>query len=154
MGRPSKAEQQARNAAGGTDSARIKTTLHRRTTQPASDAQHIRAPAPPPLAPAPPIGAGGDPVFDPLLTIDQLAHTLGKPKGTLYQWRSRSMGPRGIKIGNDLRCPRSEAPPSRRLVEVAERRGRATRASERQTSRGERSHTVGPHLFRCGINDA
>lgn len=108
MGRPSKAEQQARNAAGSTDSARIKTTLHRRTTPPASDPQYTNAPAPPPLATAPPIGAVGDPVFDPLLTIDQLAHWLGKPKGTLYQWRSRSMGPRGIKVGNDLRYRRSE----------------------------------------------
>ena len=108
MGRPSKADQQARNAAGGTDSARIKTTHHRRTTPPASDAQHIRTPATPSLAPAPPMGAGGDPVFDPLLTIDQLAQWLGKPKGTLYQWRSRSMGPRGIKVGNDLRYRRSE----------------------------------------------
>lgn len=105
MGRPSKAEQQAQDAAGGTDSAR---TLHRRTTPPASDAQHIRTPAPPSLAPAPPIGAGEYPVFDPLLTIDQLAQWLGKPKGTLYQWRSRSMGPRGIKVGNDLRYRRSE----------------------------------------------
>jgi len=128
MRRPSKAEQQARNA-GGTDSARIKTTLHRRTTQPASDAQHTRAPAPPALAPAPPIGAGGDPVFDPLLTIDQLAQWLGKPKGTLYQWRSRSMGPRGIKVGNDLRCPSSEAPASGRLAEGVERRGRASATS-------------------------
>jgi predicted DNA-binding transcriptional regulator AlpA len=82
--------------------------LHRRTTPPASDPQHTKAPAPPALATAPPIGAGGDPVFDPLLTIDQLAHWLGKPKGTLYQWRSRSMGPRGIKVGNDLRYRRSE----------------------------------------------
>jgi len=59
------------------------------------------------------MGAGGDPVFDPLLTIDQIAQWLGKPKGTLYQWRSRSMDPRGIKVGNDLRCPAQRGAPIR-----------------------------------------
>ena len=51
---------------------------------------------------------GSDPPFDPLLTIDQVAQWLGKPKGTLYQWRCRKMGPRGIKVGNDVRYRRSE----------------------------------------------
>ncbi|MGN9914663.1 helix-turn-helix transcriptional regulator [Phytohabitans sp. LJ34] len=31
---------------------------------------------------------------DPLLTIDQVAHWLGKPKNTLYAWHSRGKGPR------------------------------------------------------------
>lgn len=47
-------------------------------------------------------------MFDPLLTIDDLALWLGKPRGTLYQWRTRGIGPRAIKVGNDLRYQRSE----------------------------------------------
>lgn len=48
------------------------------------------------------------PLFEPLLTIDDLALWLGKPRGTLYQWRTRGRGPRAIKVGNDLRYQRSE----------------------------------------------
>jgi predicted DNA-binding transcriptional regulator AlpA len=107
MGRPSKAEQQARTAGGGAGTTRIQTA-GRRATPPSSEAPTAGASAPRSLPPAPPTGAGVSPVFDPLLTIDQLAQWLGKPKGTLYQWRCRSMGPRGIKVGNDLRYRRSE----------------------------------------------
>lgn len=46
--------------------------------------------------------------YDPLLTIDQVSDWLGVPKGTLYQWRCRSRGPRAIKIGNGIRYRRSE----------------------------------------------
>jgi excisionase family DNA binding protein len=45
---------------------------------------------------------------DPLLTVDQLAEWLGKPKATLYAWRSRGQGPRAIRVGNVLRYRRSE----------------------------------------------
>jgi len=45
---------------------------------------------------------------DPLLTIDEVSDWLGVPKGTLYQWRSRNQGPRGIKVGGGLRYRRSE----------------------------------------------
>jgi len=48
------------------------------------------------------------PPFDPLLTIDQVSDWLGVPKGTLYQWRSRSQGPLAIKVGGGLRYRRSE----------------------------------------------
>ena len=48
------------------------------------------------------------PVYDPLLTVDQVSDWLGVPKGTLYQWRSRSRGPRAIKLGNGIRYRRSE----------------------------------------------
>jgi excisionase family DNA binding protein len=45
---------------------------------------------------------------DPLLTPDEVAHWLGKPKATLYAWRSRGIGPRGIRVGNALRYRRSD----------------------------------------------
>jgi excisionase family DNA binding protein len=45
---------------------------------------------------------------DPLLTPDEVARWLGKPKATLYAWRSRGRGPRGIRVGNALRYRRSE----------------------------------------------
>ena len=55
-----------------------------------------------------PVGPDGAPVFDPLLTADQVARWLGKPKATLYAWRTRGQGPRGIKVGGDLRYRRRD----------------------------------------------
>ncbi len=46
--------------------------------------------------------------LDPLLTIDDVAAWLGKPKNTLYAWHSRGKGPRAIRVGNTLRYRRSE----------------------------------------------
>jgi len=43
-----------------------------------------------------------------LLTPDEVAVWLGKPKATLYAWRSRNLGPRGIRVGNALRYRRAE----------------------------------------------
>ena len=45
---------------------------------------------------------------DRLLSIDEVAAWLGKPKATLYAWRSRGLGPRGIRVGNLLRYRRRE----------------------------------------------
>jgi excisionase family DNA binding protein len=45
---------------------------------------------------------------DPLLTVDDVATWLGKPKNTLYAWHSRGKGPRAIRVGNTLRYRRSE----------------------------------------------
>jgi predicted DNA-binding transcriptional regulator AlpA len=45
---------------------------------------------------------------DPLLSVDQVSRWLGKPKATLYAWRSRGLGPRAIRVGNVLRYRRSE----------------------------------------------
>lgn len=45
---------------------------------------------------------------EPLLTVDQVARWLGKPKATLYAWRSRGLGPRGIRVGNALRYRRAD----------------------------------------------
>jgi len=45
---------------------------------------------------------------DRLLTPDEVAQWLGKPKATLSAWRSRNLGPRGIRVGNALRYRRGE----------------------------------------------
>jgi hypothetical protein len=129
MGRPSKAEQQARNAAVGTDSARIKTTHHRRTTPPASDAQHIRTPAPALIGSGASNGGRRRSGLRPPADHRSAGAVLGKPKGTLYQWRSRRMGRRGISVGNDMRCRRIEVPLSGRLGEGVDRRGRVSATS-------------------------
>lgn len=47
-------------------------------------------------------------VPDPLLTIDEVAAWIRKPKATLYSWRSRGLGPPAIRVGNMLRYRRSE----------------------------------------------
>ena len=38
-----------------------------------------------------------------LWTIQDVAHYLGVPVQTLYQWRSRGHGPRGVRIGRHVR---------------------------------------------------
>jgi predicted DNA-binding transcriptional regulator AlpA len=45
---------------------------------------------------------------DPLLSVEDVALWLGKPKATLYAWHSRGLGPRAIRVGNVLRYRRSE----------------------------------------------
>ena len=45
---------------------------------------------------------------EPLLTVDEVARWLGKPKATLYAWRTRGLVPRAIRVGNVLRYRRSE----------------------------------------------
>ncbi|MEU5668965.1 helix-turn-helix domain-containing protein [Micromonospora sp. NPDC047753] len=39
----------------------------------------------------------------PLATPEQVAEYLGVPIQTLYQWRHRSVGPRGSKVGRHVR---------------------------------------------------
>lgn len=41
--------------------------------------------------------------MDKLLTADEVADILGVPLATVYQWRSRSVGPRGYRVGRHLR---------------------------------------------------
>jgi integrase len=48
----------------------------------------------------------GDP--EPLLSIDQLARWLNKPKATLYAWRTRPRGPPAIRLGTTLRYRRDD----------------------------------------------
>lgn len=38
-----------------------------------------------------------------LWTLDEVAEYLQTPKKTLYDWRSRSIGPRGIRVGRNVR---------------------------------------------------
>lgn len=45
---------------------------------------------------------------EPLLTVEDVAEWLGKPVGTLYQWRATNRGPRGIKVGGHVRYRRSD----------------------------------------------
>jgi excisionase family DNA binding protein len=45
---------------------------------------------------------------DRLLTVQELAEYLGVPVATLYQWRYRSEGPGGFRIGRHVRYRWSE----------------------------------------------
>jgi excisionase family DNA binding protein len=46
----------------------------------------------------------GDRLFSPA----ELAEHLNVPVGTVYQWRYRGMGPRGIKVGRHVRYRESD----------------------------------------------
>lgn len=39
----------------------------------------------------------------PLATVEEVAHYLGVPVSTLYQWRHKKTGPRASKVGRWLR---------------------------------------------------
>ncbi|GAB3566645.1 helix-turn-helix transcriptional regulator [Spelaeicoccus albus] len=39
----------------------------------------------------------------PLLTVDDLAAYLSKPKATLYAWRTRKLGPKAVRVGGNVR---------------------------------------------------
>jgi excisionase family DNA binding protein len=43
-----------------------------------------------------------------LLTVAELARYLGVPVGTLYQWRYRSEGPPGFRVGRHVRYRRRD----------------------------------------------
>ena len=43
-----------------------------------------------------------------LLTPQELANFLGIPVKTIYQWRTLSRGPRGIRVGKHLRYRRAD----------------------------------------------
>ena len=43
-----------------------------------------------------------------LLTPVELSEQLGVPIGTLYGWRTRGEGPRGIRVGRHLRYRQSD----------------------------------------------
>ena len=45
---------------------------------------------------------------DRLLTVQELAEYLGVPVATLYQWRYRSEGPKGFRVGRHVRYRWSE----------------------------------------------
>lgn len=43
------------------------------------------------------------PITEPLLTVDEVAAYLGVPVKTLYDWRCKSYGPPGMRLGRHLR---------------------------------------------------
>ena len=53
------------------------------------------------------MGKHEPPVQDPLLSPKQVAELLGVPVATIYQWRYRSEGPPGFKLGGHVRYRRS-----------------------------------------------
>lgn len=38
-----------------------------------------------------------------LMTINDVAEYLGIPRNTLYQWRTKGYGPRGVRMGKYVR---------------------------------------------------
>lgn len=49
-----------------------------------------------------------DGALDPLLRAQAVADALDIPVQTLYVWRTKGAGPRGIKVGRHLRYRRSD----------------------------------------------
>lgn len=45
---------------------------------------------------------------DRLMSISEVAEVLGVPSATVYQWRHRGVGPRGVKVGRYLRFRRED----------------------------------------------
>jgi len=45
---------------------------------------------------------------DRLLSVDEVASVLGVPVATLYAWRYRGTGPRGLRVGRHLRYRRCD----------------------------------------------
>ena len=45
---------------------------------------------------------------EPLLSVEDLATYLGVPVKTLYQWRHKGIGPRGLRVGRHLRYRRKD----------------------------------------------
>jgi excisionase family DNA binding protein len=45
---------------------------------------------------------------DRLLTPQEVAEYFGVPLATLYQWRSRGVAPRGIRVGRHIRFRESD----------------------------------------------
>jgi len=43
-----------------------------------------------------------------LLTLPEVAEQLGVPLGTLYAWRTRGRGPRGIRVGKYVRVRQAD----------------------------------------------
>lgn len=43
-----------------------------------------------------------------LLSVEELAGLLQVPVGTIYQWRHRGQGPKGLRVGRHLRFDPSD----------------------------------------------
>ena len=46
--------------------------------------------------------------MDTLMTTEQLAEFLQVPLATLYQWRHKGTGPKGLKVGKHVRYRRTD----------------------------------------------
>jgi excisionase family DNA binding protein len=47
-------------------------------------------------------------MVDPLWSLPEVAKYLGIPEKTIYVWRTRNTGPRGIRVGRHVRFRRSD----------------------------------------------
>jgi excisionase family DNA binding protein len=47
-------------------------------------------------------------MVDPLWSLPEVAKYLGIPEKTIYVWRTRNTGPRGIRVGRHIRFRRSD----------------------------------------------
>ena len=47
-------------------------------------------------------------LVEPLMTAEDISGTLVVPLATVYQWRSRGLGPPAIKVGKHLRYRRRD----------------------------------------------
>lgn len=65
------------------------------------------APAPSASAPAA-SGSSASALFEPAVSLKQLAAELNVTRQTLYDLRSQGRGPRGFRVGRELRFRRSE----------------------------------------------
>ncbi len=45
---------------------------------------------------------------DRLLTLPEVADYLGVPEKTIYMWRTRGVGPRGLRVGRHVRFRRED----------------------------------------------
>ncbi|WP_375389378.1 helix-turn-helix transcriptional regulator [uncultured Amnibacterium sp.] len=61
--------------------------------------------------------------LEPLLGVAELAEYLGVPAQRIYDWRLTGVGPRGYRLGRELKFPVSEV--TRWLAERDERTGSA-----------------------------
>jgi excisionase family DNA binding protein len=66
-----------------------------------------------------------DATVRPLLSVDEVAVVLGVPVRTLYQWRHKGVGPRGLRVGRHLRYRAADVSEwiDRRAAEEARSRG-------------------------------
>jgi len=61
--------------------------------------------------------------IEPLLSPDEVAVILGIPVKTLYQWRYKGVGPRGLRIGRHVRYRSADVEAWLREVEEKDQRG-------------------------------
>lgn len=72
----------------------------RYASTPAGQSRPLRPDCAPSAYEQPTLPTGG---LDPLLNIDELAEYLGVPIRTIYDWRQTGNGPRGTRVGRQLK---------------------------------------------------